>query len=177
MTRYLIPLGVFLVIGVFLGIGLTMDPRRVPSPLIDKPIPQFELPRLKARDQVFSDRDLKGKVSLFNVWASWCVACRQEHPVLMQLASTGEVPIYGLNYKDQHADALNWLAELGDPYTATAYDFKGRVAIDWGVYGVPETFIIDAQGIIRHKHIGPISPKALREEVLPLVRRLREGVS
>ena len=107
MTRYLIPLGVFLVLGVFLGIGLTMDPRRVPSPLINKPVPQFELPRLKASDQVFSARDLKGKVSLFNVWASWCVACRQEHPVLMQLASTREVPIYGLNNKDQHADALN----------------------------------------------------------------------
>jgi len=175
MNRYLLPLGIFVVLVIFLGVGLTLDPRRVPSPLVDKPIPQFELPQLKVGDKVISDRDLKGKVSLFNVWASWCVACRQEHPVLLQLARTGQVPIYGLNYKDQRSDALNWLAQLGDPYTAVAFDLEGRVGIDWGVYGVPETFVIDPQGIIRYKQIGPVTPKALQEEILPLVRRLQKG--
>lgn len=175
MNRYLLPLGIFIVLVAFLGVGLTLDPRRVPSPLVDKPMPPFELPRLKVGDQLISDRDLKGRVSLFNVWASWCVACRQEHPVLLDLARTGEVPIYGLNYKDQRSDALNWLAQLGDPYVATAFDLEGRVGIDWGVYGVPETFVIDPQGIIRYKQIGPVTPKALQEEILPLVRRLQKG--
>jgi len=153
--------------------GLGLDPRKVPSPLIDKPAPAFSLKRLKEPEVILSNTDFKGKVTLFNVWATWCVACRSEHPVLMQLARSGKVDIYGLNYKDERPKAQQWLAQLGDPYVANAFDADGRVGIDWGVYGAPETFITDQQGIIRHKHIGPLTVDALNNEILPLIAELQ----
>ncbi|MFQ5509865.1 MAG: DsbE family thiol:disulfide interchange protein [Leptospirillia bacterium] len=172
MNRFLMPLGIFTVMVIFLGVGLTLNPREVPSPLIDKPAPAFDLPQLHQDGARFSTEDMKGKVWMFNVWASWCVSCRQEHPLLVQLARGGEVPIYGLNYKDQNDDAKAWLARFGNPYVLSAVDADGRVGIDYGVYGVPETYVIDKAGIIRYKHIGPLTPKALDEIVLPLVREL-----
>ena len=172
MNRYLIPLGIFLVIAVFLGIGLGLDPREVPSPLIDKPAPAFTLPQLHQPGQTFSHTDMKGKVWLLNVWASWCVACRDEHPVLVELARSGAVPIVGLNYKDERMDGLRWLNQFGDPYRLSAYDRDGRIGIDYGVYGVPETFLIDKNGVIRYKRIGVVTPEILRDKILPLVREL-----
>jgi cytochrome c biogenesis protein CcmG/thiol:disulfide interchange protein DsbE len=172
MKRYLIPLIVFVVLVGFLAVGLNLNPREVPSPLIDKPAPAFSLPRLDAPEQKLTLQDLKGKVWLLNVWASWCVACRQEHPVLVELAGTNAVPIYGLNYKDKRDDALGWLARYGNPYVNSLSDTEGLVGIDYGVYGVPETFVIDKQGTIRLKHIGPVTPEALRDTILPLVRKL-----
>lgn len=172
MKRFLIPLAVFVVLLVFLGIGLTLNPRDVPSPLKDKPAPLFTLPQLAAADKSFSPADMKGKVWLLNVWASWCVSCRQEHPLLVSFAKEGKVPIVGLNYKDQLADAKNWLAKFGDPYALSAVDADGRVGIDYGVYGVPETYVIDKAGMIRMKHTGPITPESLKTQILPLVAEL-----
>ena len=168
-----IPLAVFVVMAVFLGIGLTMNPRDIPSPLIGKPVPKFSLPPVKGRTLGLATADLKGQVALVNVFASWCVACREEHPVLMELGKKGIVPIHGLNYKDKPDDAQVWLDQLGDPYTRTGADVSGRVAIDWGVYGVPETFVVDRNGIIAYKQIGPITPKALEDTILPLIRKLQ----
>lgn len=159
-------------IGV-LAIGLKRDPREVPSPLIGKPVPKFALAPVQGRSLGLSSADLKGEVSLVNVFASWCVACRDEHPVLMQLKRSGFVPIHGLNYKDQPSDAQKWLDEMGDPYTRTGADVDGRVGIDWGVYGVPETFVIDRQGRIAYKQIGPVTPKFVDETLRPLVAKLR----
>lgn len=172
MGRYLIPLGIFIVLVGFLAVGLNLNPREVPSPLIDKPAPAFSVPQLHQADKTISRDDLKGKVWLLNVWASWCVSCRQEHPVLVDLAKSGAVPIYGLNYKDQREAGLKWLAEHGNPYVISAYDQDGRVGIDYGVYGVPETFLIDKNGVIRYKHIGPVTPDALKDIILPKVREL-----
>ena len=172
MNRYL-PLGIFAVIAVFLGIGLFLDPREVPSPLINKPAPAFSLPQLHQPAQMFSRDDMKGKVWLLNVWASWCVACREEHPVLVEFARTATVPIVGLNYKDERKDGLRWLSQFGDPYRLSVYDYDGRIGIDYGVYGVPETFVIDQRGIVQHKHIGPITDKSVNETIMPLVRRLK----
>lgn len=172
MTRFLWPLALFLLLVGFLAVGLGLNPREVPSPLIDKPAPAFALPNLHAPETKITRDDLKGKVWLLNVWASWCVSCRQEHPLLVQLAKSGIVPIYGLNYKDERDAGLKWLSEQGDPYTASIMDSDGRIGIEYGVYGVPETFVIDKQGIIRHKHIGPITPQALEEKLLPMVREL-----
>ena len=172
MTRYVIPVVVFAVLVVFLAIGLNLDPREVPSPLIGKPVPEFTLTRLKDPNTSFSNEDLKGEVSLLNVWATWCVSCRAEHELLMALANSKRVSIYGLNYKDDRKDALRWLQALGDPYTANAFDGDGRVGIDWGVYGTPETFVIDKQGVIRHKIIGPITVDRLNKELLPLIDQL-----
>lgn len=174
LTGY-IPLAVFLVMAVFLGIGLTKDPREVPSPLIGKPVPEFELPPVKGHTLGLATADLKGEVSLVNVFASWCVACREEHPLWLELKQKNLVPIHGLNYKDKPEDAQAWLSELGDPYTRTGADISGRVGIDWGVYGVPETFVIDRNGIIAYKQIGPISPEILQETILPLIAKLRAG--
>lgn len=173
-ARFLIPLVIFLgLIGLF-TIGLGLNPREVPSPLIDKPIPEFTLPRLHAADETLGSEDLrKGDVVLFNVWASWCVACRQEHPFLLELAKQGEITIYGLNYKDQRADALHWLERDGNPYSASAFDQDGRVGIDWGVYGVPETFVVDGMGRIRYKQIGPLSPEAWRTTIAPLIAQIK----
>ena len=170
----LAPLVVFLVIGIFLGIGLTLDPRKIPSPLIGKAVPEFELPPVKGRTLGLAASDLKGEVSLVNVFASWCTACRDEHPLWMQVHKSGLVPIHGLDYKDKPDDAQAWLKELGDPYTRTGADISGRVGIDWGVYGVPETFVIDRNGVIAYKHIGPITAKSLNETLLPLIRKLQQ---
>jgi cytochrome c biogenesis protein CcmG/thiol:disulfide interchange protein DsbE len=172
MNRFLLPLGIFIVLVVFLAIGLNLDPREVPSPLIDKPAPAFRVPQLHDPAKTISQKDLQGKVWLLNVWASWCVSCRQEHPVLVDLAKRSVVPIYGLNYKDAREEGLRWLEQFGNPYTASAFDHDGRVGIDYGVYGVPETFVIDKSGTIRYKHIGPLSREAVEKKILPLVQEL-----
>jgi cytochrome c biogenesis protein CcmG/thiol:disulfide interchange protein DsbE len=172
MKRYLLPLGIFLALAGFLFAGLYLNPREVPSPLIGKPVPAFSLPQLAAPDRAFSPADMKGKVWLMNVWASWCVSCRQEHPLLVELAKTGLVPVVGLHYKDERDAGLKWLAEGGDPYLLSAHDRDGRVAIDFGVYGTPETFIVDKAGVIRHKHTGPLTPQLLRDDILPRVKQL-----
>ena len=171
--RYLAPLAIFIVLVAFLYRGLSLDPKRVPSPLVGKPMPEFSLPRLQDASATLGDTDLKGKVSILNIWATWCVSCRAEHEVLLQLAKSSNVDIYGLNYKDERAKAQQWLVQLGNPYVANAFDADGRVGIDWGVYGAPETFIMDQQGIIRHKHIGPLSVDALNNEILPLIAKLQ----
>jgi cytochrome c biogenesis protein CcmG/thiol:disulfide interchange protein DsbE len=175
MLKLGLPIGIFLILVAFLFIGLGLNPREVPSPLIDKPAPEFTLPSVADPDQQVSLADLTQDVSLFNVWASWCVSCRQEHPLLVELSRQGVVPIYGLNYKDDRTDAVRWLDALGDPYRASAFDADGRVGIDWGVYGVPETFVVDRQGIIRHKHTGPVTPQVWEQELLPVIRQLRAG--
>jgi cytochrome c biogenesis protein CcmG/thiol:disulfide interchange protein DsbE len=173
VARYLIPLGVFIGLVALLAAGLNLDPRTVPSPLIGKPAPAFTLPRLRGETDTITTSDMGGHVWLLNVWASWCGACRGEHPLLVTLAGTGEVEIVGLNYKDGRAEALQWLKQLGDPYVANAYDSDGRAGIDWGVYGVPETFVIDKQGVVRYKHIGPVTRSVIDDTLLPLVRRLK----
>ena len=173
MNRFLLPFGIFLVLAVFLAVGLNLNPREVPSPLIDKPAPAFQLPQLHDTGRTLAAQDMKGKVWVFNVWASWCAACVEEHPLLVELSKRNLVPIVGLNYKDNRADALQWLQRRGDPYTLSAQDADGRVGIDYGVYGVPETYVIDKEGIIRFKHIGPVTPKVLDEQILPLVKRLQ----
>jgi len=168
----------FAALGVLLAVGLRLDPRRIPSPLIGKPVPEFSLPPVKGRALGLSSADLVGGVSLVNVFASWCVACREEHPILMQLKERGVVPIHGLNYKDKPDDAAAWLDRHGDPYARTGADLDGRVAIDWGVYGVPETFVVDRRGRIAYKHIGPITPDVLQSKILPLIRELQhEGTN
>jgi cytochrome c biogenesis protein CcmG, thiol:disulfide interchange protein DsbE len=178
MLRYLIPLVIFIVLAVFLAIGLTRDPHELKSVLINKPAPTFHLQQLKAPDKTISNEDMRGKVWLLNVWASWCVACRDEHPYLIEYAKSGVVPIYGLNYKDRREDALATLEELGDPYTASAVDFDGRVGIDYGVYGAPETYIIDQAGMIRYKHVGPMMPDVWKDKILPVVQELnRQGAA
>ena len=158
---------------VLLAAGLGHDPREIPSVLIGKPVPKFSLPPVRGRTLGLSSADLKGDVSIVNVFASWCVACREEHPLLMQMKREGVVPIHGLNYKDQPADAQKWLDEMGDPYTRTGADIDGRVAIDWGVYGVPETFVIDREGRIAYKQIGPVTPQLVDETLRPLIAKLR----
>jgi cytochrome c biogenesis protein CcmG/thiol:disulfide interchange protein DsbE len=176
MARYLIPLVLFIVLAVFLAIGLNRDPHEVPSPLINKPAPAFNLPQLKEPTKTFSAAEMRGRVWVLNVWASWCVTCRDEHPLLLDYAKSGAVPIYGLNYKDQQADALAWLGELGDPYVLSAADLDGRIAIDYGVYGAPETYLIDQSGTIRFKQIGPVTPNVWTKQILPLVQELnRQG--
>ena len=172
MKRYLLPLVIFLVLAGFLAVGLNKDPREVPSPLIGKPAPAFTLPRLDAPEQMLSTQDLRGQVWLLNVWASWCVACRQEHALLVEMARSGTVKVYGLNYKDKREDALGLLRKSGDPYVTSLSDTEGLVGIDFGVYGVPETFVIDKQGVIRFKQIGPITREALRDTLLPLLAQL-----
>jgi cytochrome c biogenesis protein CcmG/thiol:disulfide interchange protein DsbE len=174
MVRYLVPLVIFVVLAGFLYVGLGLKPREVPSPFINKPAPDFQLPNLHAMNQQFSNKEMLGKVWLLNVWASWCVACRQEHPVLVDMARRDEVPVYGLNYKDTRSAALGWLNQHGDPYKISIMDAKGNVGIDYGVYGVPETFIIDKQGIIRHKVIGPVTYQELQQCVMPLVKELKK---
>ncbi len=171
--KYLIPLAIFVVLAIFLGRGLSLDPREVPSPLIDKPAPVFSLSRLDQPGQMIGSEQLRGQVWILNVWASWCVACRDEHPVLVEFSKSGVVPIYGLNYKDKREPALNWLEQLGNPYTASIFDESGRVGIDFGVYGVPETFVIDKTGVIRYKKTGPVTPETIQSTILPLVKKLQ----
>ena len=177
MLRYLIPLVIFIVLAVFLAIGLTRDPHELKSVLINKPAPAFRVPQLKAADKMISNDDMRGKVWLLNVWASWCIACRDEHPYLIEYAKSGVVPIYGLNYKDRREDALATLDELGDPYIASAVDLDGRVGIDFGVYGAPETYIIDQGGTIRFKYVGPMMPDVWKEKILPVVQELNRGTA
>lgn len=192
-AKFLVPLFLFLLLVGFLGFGLSLNPREVPSPLIDKPAPDFTLARLDNPEQTLGLADMKGQVWLLNVWASWCVACRQEHPVLVALSKRKEVPIVGLNYKEVRGDgtidmrkvpeqnelpmaierARDWLQNHGDPYDVSILDINGRVGIDFGVYGVPETFLIDKKGVIRYKQIGPITPDALRDTILPKVAALK----
>ena len=176
MKRLLIlgPLILFAVLASFLAVGLYHDPSEVPSPLVDKPAPQFTLPFLDDPLQSLSPKDMLGQVWLFNVWASWCVACREEHPVLLELAKNRVVPLYGMNYKDTQEAAQKWLESGGgDPYVKSVMDESGRVGIDYGVYGVPETYLIDKKGIIRYKQTGTITAKLLSEKILPLVKRLQ----
>jgi cytochrome c biogenesis protein CcmG, thiol:disulfide interchange protein DsbE len=170
----LIPLGLFLALVVFLGIGLKLDPREVPSPLVGKPMPFFGSQKLQSPQQAFSPKDMLGKVWLLNVWASWCVACQQEHPVLMRFAKSKAVPIIGLDYKDQDALGLQWLERHGDPYDFSVTDPLGKAGLDLGVYGVPETFVVDKSGVIRYKHIGPISDDIITAKILPLVLELQK---
>jgi cytochrome c biogenesis protein CcmG, thiol:disulfide interchange protein DsbE len=170
----LIPLGLFLALAVFLAIGLKLDPREVPSPLVGKTIPSFRSQKLQAPNQNFTPQDMQGKVWLLNVWASWCVACQQEHPVLMRFSKTRAVPIIGLDYKDQDAAGLQWLGRHGDPYDFSVTDPLGKAGLDLGVYGVPETFVIDKSGVIRYKHIGPISDETITTKILPLVLSLQK---
>ncbi len=171
-----LPLAVFAGLGAAFYWGLWNDDDRLPSPLVGKSIPEFELPPIEGRDDGLSSADLRGQVSIVNVWASWCVPCRVEMPLLMELAEDGSVPIYGINFKDDGDEALAFLAELGDPYTRIGADRSGRVAIDWGVYGLPETFVIDGKGRIAYKHVGPFDRTSLEEDILPVVRQLQAEV-
>jgi cytochrome c biogenesis protein CcmG/thiol:disulfide interchange protein DsbE len=170
--RNWLPLLVFAVLVIFLGIGLYLDPREVPSPLIDKPAPAFSAPQLHHPEQAFAPQQFKGKVWILNVWASWCVSCRAEHAVLNEFAKKGLVTLVGLNYKDEPADARQWLGMLGNPYQLSVMDKDGKIGLDWGVYGVPESFVIDKKGIVRHKHIGPVDEKSLQDELIPLIQTL-----
>ena len=170
--RFILPLGVFGLLVVLLGLGLTMDPKKVPSPLIGKPAPAFNLPQLHNQQVSFAPENFKGKVWILNVWASWCVSCRAEHKVITKLANMKLVDIVGLNYKDEPKDGQLWLQQFGNPYTLSALDYEGRAGIDWGVYGVPETFVIGKDGLIKYKHIGPVTDQALVEEILPVLKTL-----
>ena len=163
----------FFALVALLAVGLTRDPRQVPSPLVDKPAPAFELPQLGDGSR-FSPAEMRGKVWLLNVWASWCVSCREEHPVLIDFSRTKRVPLVGLNYKDARDDALKWLARYGDPYQLSVVDRDGRIGIDYGVYGVPETYVIDRAGIIRYKQIGPVTPEVMDKKILPLIGKLEQ---
>jgi cytochrome c biogenesis protein CcmG/thiol:disulfide interchange protein DsbE len=174
MMRYLAPLVIFGALLALLAVGLNRDPRLVPSPLVGKPAPTFQLSELRNDARTLTQEDLKGQVSLLNVWATWCVSCRAEHAVLMDIARRGDVPIYGLNYKDERRAALRWLDRLGDPYVANAYDPDGRLGIDLGVYGTPETFVLDEAGTIAYKHVGPITPSVWQETLSPLIQQLQQ---
>jgi cytochrome c biogenesis protein CcmG/thiol:disulfide interchange protein DsbE len=170
--RFLLPLGLFIGLVIFLGAGLKLDPKEVPSPLIGKAAPSFALSRLDNPAQTIRREDMLGKVWMLNVWASWCTACREEHPLLVSFSQRKLLPVYGLNYKDERMAGLRWLSNFGNPYEASLYDLDGRIGIDFGVYGVPETFVIDRQGVIRFKHIGPLTPEVIRTRIEPLVRQL-----
>ena len=170
--RFVIPFAVFVLLAAFLAVGLMRDPREVPSPFIGKPAPGFRLEQLHDQELAFTPADMKGKVWMLNVWASWCVSCRVEHPLLVEMSRRKVVPIVGLNYKDKREDGVQWLAKFGNPYALSAFDVDGKVGIDYGVYGVPETFVIDREGVIRYKQIGPITPEALEQKILPLLKSL-----
>lgn len=176
MSRF-IPLIVLVILAMFLGLGLRKDPAVVPSPLIDKAAPAFELQELRDPQKQVSNATLLGTPYLLNVWATWCANCRYEHPLLMQIANSGEIAVHGLNYKDERPAALQWLQDYGDPYQQIAFDDVGRVSINFGVYGAPETFLVDAQGNIRHKVIGPITPEIWEETLLPMIMQLNLGTS
>ena len=171
--RFLIPLGLFVVLAFFLAAGLKLNPREVPSPLIGQPAPEFKLARLEDPAALLSKQDMLGQVWVLNVWASWCVACREEHPALLDFARRKTVPLIGLNYKDKRDAGSAWLVRLGNPYDSSLFDADGRLGIDFGVYGVPETFVIDRQGVVRFKHIGPVTPEIIRERIEPLLKSLQ----
>jgi cytochrome c biogenesis protein CcmG/thiol:disulfide interchange protein DsbE len=173
MNRFLLPLAAFVVVVGFLAVGLTLNPRELPSPLVGKPAPAFSLPQLHEPANVFAPNEMAGTVWLLNFWASWCGGCKEEHPVLMRMAQAGEVPIYGMDYKDTRDEALTWLRRQGNPYRLTAVDAAGRVGINYGVYGVPETYVIDKAGVIRYKQIGPLTDEVVATKILPLVQELR----
>ncbi len=173
MMRFIWPFVIFVTLAGFLYVGLHLNPHEVPSPLVGKPAPAFSLAQLHDPARQFSPQDMKGQVWLLNVWASWCVSCRIEHPVLLALSRKNIVPIYGLDYKDKREAGMAWLKEGGDPYVLSASDVEGRIGIDYGVYGVPETYVIDKQGVIRYKQIGPVTQQSLREKILPLVAELQ----
>lgn len=174
----MVPLGIAALLGAAFYWGLWNKDDRLPSTLIGRAVPEFTLPPIEGRVDGLSSEDLRGEVSIVNVWASWCVPCRVEMPLLVELAATGTAPINGINYKDAPDAALGFLAELGDPYTRIGADRQGRVSIDWGVYGLPETFVVDATGRIAYKHVGPFDRRSLEEDILPVVRRLQaEGGS
>tara|TARA_Y100001960_G_scaffold265952_1_gene289265 strand:- start:105 stop:638 length:534 start_codon:yes stop_codon:yes gene_type:complete len=171
---YILPLAFFVVVAIALGIGLTLNPRLIPSALIDKPVPEFVLPPVDGRSNGLASADLRnGDIAIVNIFASWCGPCRVEHPLLMEVARSGEVPVHGINYKDHPRNAVAWLSRFGDPYTRIGSDRDGRVSIDWGVYGVPETFIIDGNGRIAYKHVGPMMAEDMRHKILPLIRELQ----
>lgn len=170
---YLAPLAIFLVLVGFLAVGLRLDPRNIGSTLIDQPAPPFSLATVKKPDQTLTQEVFKGQVSLVNVWASWCVSCRQEHPLLMEIAKRDMVALYGVNWKDTADAALQWLNQHGDPYLASAFDPTGRAGIDYGVTGTPETFLIDQQGIVRYKHTGPITLEVFQKTLWPAIQSLR----
>ena len=172
--RHLVPLLGFAALALLLGIGLGLNPRLVPSPLVGKPAPEFSLPRLEDPARRFERADLLGQVSLLNVWATWCAGCRDEHPLLVDLARSGAVPIFGINYKDQYRPALDWLRRLGDPYVTSGYDEEGLAGLDFGVYGLPETFVIDPDGNIVYKHVGPLDHTIVQERILPIVQRFEK---
>jgi len=178
MKKFLIPISLFALLGLLLAIAIQKmqtgeySPRNIPSPLIGKPLPDFTLPTLHDPKKTLGNKDFKGKVVLINFWASWCAACKQEHPFLMQIARNKQVPLIGLNYKDPRDAALATLRAEGDPYNVSIVDADGRVGIDWGVYGVPETYVVDRSGVIRYKHIGPITPESWEKTLLPLIRQL-----
>ena len=174
-AKFLIPLLLFVVLVGFLAVGLNRDPHEVPSPLINKAAPAFEIAQLEQANKTFSPASMKGQVWILNVWASWCVACREEHPVLVELAKSQVAPVIGLDYKDKREDALAMLSRQGNPYVLSAYDANGRVGIDYGVYGVPETYVIDRAGVIRFKHIGPITSQILNQKIYPLVSELKKS--
>lgn len=174
MNRALLPLFAFIVLVVFLAIGLTKDPRKLPSPFIGKPAPVFSLPLLHQLDKTFTPKSLLGKVWVFNVWASWCVSCRAEHQVLIELVKYNKVNLIGLNYKDEVTDARRWLSRYGDPYQLSVSDVEGAAGIEWGVYGVPETFVMDKKGIVRLKHTGPVTNKDVEEKIIPLIKKLEK---
>ena len=173
-ARYLVPLAIFIVIVGFLAVGLKNDPKRVPSPLVGKPAPHFELATLYDPNEKITPEQLRGTVWLLNVWASWCVSCRAEHQVVKRFAQLDLAPVYGLNYKDEEEDAKAWLGALGNPYAASLVDRSGNTGIDWGVYGVPETFVIDKKGIIRDKVIGPVTDEIVKDRLVPLITRLKK---
>jgi cytochrome c biogenesis protein CcmG, thiol:disulfide interchange protein DsbE len=173
MLKFIIPLVLFIVLAVFLALGLKGKPGEIPSPLLNKPAPAFSAPKLNAPNEKLSPADLKGKVWLFNVWASWCVSCRAEHPIINQLAQQQAAIIVGLNYKDDPDAAKKWLETLGNPYNDSVMDADGRIGIDWGVYGVPETFVMDKHGIVRYKHTGPVTEEDVQNIFLPLIAKLQ----
>jgi cytochrome c biogenesis protein CcmG/thiol:disulfide interchange protein DsbE len=170
MSRYVLPLVAVITLILFLVVGLTRgDPRALPSPFIGKPAPEFDLPMLKDPEQTVGSRDMAGSVALVNVWATWCAGCRQEHPFLLELEKNGAIPIYGINWRDTRPEALRWIQQLGDPYVASGFDGTGRVGIDWGVYGAPETFLVSTDGVVLHKHLGPLDRAAWETDFLPLI--------
>jgi cytochrome c biogenesis protein CcmG, thiol:disulfide interchange protein DsbE len=169
MWRYAIPVVIFAVLGVFLYRGLYLNPGYIPSPLVGQQAPEYSLPSLKDPERLVGSEDFAGQLALVNVWATWCVGCRQEHAYLLELARTSGIPIYGLNWKDDRDEALRWLATLGDPYVSSAFDPLGDVAIDWGVYGAPETFLVGRDGTVLHKHIAPLTPEIWRRDFLPRI--------